>query len=851
MQPASSLKKEPSTVASGQPIEANKFVLPNGLTVVHDEEFAHPVASIQVWVKTGSIHEWATPGAGLSHFVEHMVFKGTDRRPGNRVAVDVQALGGQINAYTSFDRTVYYIDLPAEGAAEALDILADMLTAAQMREEDFKVERDVILREIDMGMDDPSRLLTRAVFSTAFNHHPYRFPVIGHRELFESLSHGSLLDYYRQRYVPGNMVLVVAGAVSREDLETALDASWNTLTASPVAPVFVPEEPAQMAPRTSRLQGDVNVCRGVISFRVPGLAHPDSAVLDVLASIIGGGMSSPLWIALRDQRKLVHAIETMVWNPGSSGLFWIGYTCDSGKGEEVEAAVFEELQNILNRGIDDSEVRKACKQALVADVSARQTMSGLASRLGVAEAIVGDLQYPRRYLDKLSSVTPAQVQEALQRYLLGGFCNYCSLDKEVSVKVHHKVQHEGLPEFQELKLINGARLLMQRDPRIPKVQVRFAGLGGPHYEFSHERGLTSLASTLLTRDTLYRKAEEVAGLAESAGIHFAEFTGNNIFGLAVDCLREDLPLALELLHQGCMAPALHQRCFDREREVQIARIAHDNDELFAHGLRQLRQHFFANHPFAWDSDGDPEALAQLSPRHARSLLQRLMVAPNAVLSVCGDIDPDSMAAWFEGLLLDFPKWHFEPSKARLTQPETTGFLEQHMPREQGLVLLGFPDSGLIAAEHFAFSVLAEILSDMSGPLFSRVREREGLAYYVGASRVIGLHDGMFLLYAGTEPKQVDKVRSLLLEELQKILQDGPPAEVFERARKHQRASILLGRQSAASRANQAALDVLAGRSANHWRMADETLASLTAQHVQDAAVKFLRPEAMLGLTIRP
>ncbi|MCD8481794.1 MAG: insulinase family protein [Verrucomicrobia bacterium] len=592
------LKNQQKEVNSEMRSSADRFVLPNGLTVIHDEDFAHPVASLQVWVKTGSIHESIAPGSGLSHFVEHMVFKGTERRPDNQVAIDVQALGGQINAYTSFDRTVYYIDLPAEGFVQGLDILSDMLSSATMAEEDYIVERDVILREIDMGNDDPSRQLTRSVFATAFNAHPYRFPVIGHRELFETISREQLIQYYKERYVPNNMVLVVTGAVSREDLTRALEQTWAALPRRPLTPVYIPGEPIQMANRESRLTGDVQVCRGVMTFRVPGLSHPDSPVLDILATVVGGGMSSPLWMALRDQKQLVHSIEAMVWNPGEDGLFWISYTCDSGKAHTVEAAVLQELRHILAIGIEEADIQKARKQARIADLSARQTMSGLASRLGLAEAIVGDLNYPHLYLEKLGKVTVEAVANALDKYLVSANYSTCSLDKPMGGRIDKKrPPQNALPDFKELQLMNGARLLMQTDKRIPKVQVRLVGMGGPHYEFANERGLTSLASTLLTRDTLTRSAADVAKTAENAGIHFAEFTGNNVFGLAVDCMREDLPLALELLYQGCLAPALVQSSFERERAVQIARIAHDNDELFSYGIRQLRHQFFAGHPF--------------------------------------------------------------------------------------------------------------------------------------------------------------------------------------------------------------------------------------------------------------
>ena len=149
------------------------FTLENGLLVVHQQNLAHPVVSAQVWIKTGSIHEDQHLGSGLSHFLEHMLFKGTERRKGGEIAREVQAFGGQINAYTAFDRTVYYIDGPAEALDKSLDLLADFVFHSTLPADEVLKERDVILREIDMTLDDPDRILSRSLFSTAYQQHPF------------------------------------------------------------------------------------------------------------------------------------------------------------------------------------------------------------------------------------------------------------------------------------------------------------------------------------------------------------------------------------------------------------------------------------------------------------------------------------------------------------------------------------------------------------------------------------------------------------------------------------------------------------------------------------------------------
>src|ERR1700704_6363676 len=190
-----------------EPVE--RTVLVNGLTLIIKRDTSAALASVQVWVKTGSIHEGANLGAGLSHFLEHMLFKGTTRRAGREISATVEAHGGYINAYTTFDRTAYYIDLPSEHTGVAIDLLADARVHSTLPADEAAKEKEVILREIAMTKDDPDNRLWDTLFSTAFREHPYRQPIIGHRDVFSAVTRDDLLVYYRARYAEGDVHLSI------------------------------------------------------------------------------------------------------------------------------------------------------------------------------------------------------------------------------------------------------------------------------------------------------------------------------------------------------------------------------------------------------------------------------------------------------------------------------------------------------------------------------------------------------------------------------------------------------------------------------------------------------------------
>jgi zinc protease len=246
-----------------EPVE--RVVLPNGLTLIVKPDRSAALASVQVWVKTGSVHEDEHLGAGLSHYLEHMLFKGTARRAGREISATVQAHGGYINAYTTFDRTVYYIDLPSEHTEVAVDILADAVLHSTLPADEVAREKDVILREIAMTRDDPDNRLWDTLFSVAFREHPYRQPIIGHREVFAAVSREDLMGYYRSRYVPNNLVVVVVGDVEAGAVRAMVERHFGNAPRTRLAPVLVPEEPAQLAPRTEHRFEDVEIVRGSVA----------------------------------------------------------------------------------------------------------------------------------------------------------------------------------------------------------------------------------------------------------------------------------------------------------------------------------------------------------------------------------------------------------------------------------------------------------------------------------------------------------------------------------------------------------------------------------------------------------
>lgn len=828
-----------------------RYVLPNGLTVLLKRDTSAPVASVQVWVKTGSIHEGAHLGAGLSHYLEHMLFKGTGRRAGRELSAAVQAHGGYINAYTTFDRTVYYIDVPAEHTRLAIDILADATLNSTLPAGEVAKEKDVILREIDMCLDDPDQRLGQALFETAFRTHPYRQPIIGHRDVFAASTREDLLGYYRERYAPNNLVVVIVGDIDPATTRAAVAEYFGGVARRRLAPVLVPEELPQLARRDLHLFEDVQVSRCGLGWQVPGLAHPDSPALEMLAMVLGHGDSSMLWQAVREKARLVHTIDAMAWNPGSSGLFYVSFLADPGKRAAAEAAIHGELARVARRGIPAAALAKAVRQAVASEINMRKTMAGQAARLGAAEVVVGDLDYPRRYFERLFALTAADLRRVLKHYLVPAKLTVVSSNpKDLPGSAPSAVvKPAATPDFEEIALPNGARLLLQPNRQLPNLHLRLAFAGGPLFEPADRRGANALLATLLTKDTTRRTAEEVAKAIESVGGSFGDYSGNNSFGLHAEVLPGDADLALELLADAVLRPALQPARLAIERAAALAALQEALDDVVTVGRKKLRERFFGAHPFAIESGGDETGLRSATPADLKALHARLLVAGNTVLAVAGDFDPRALGPKLKAFLGKLPAG--EVARPQPAWRVVAGDFVETQPRQQAVVFQAFPGPGLKSADYYVSEVADELFSGMSSQLFERVREEKSLAYFVRSSRVVGLETGMFYFYAGTHPQRYAEVLAEFAAEIARVQGGGVTAAELKRCQTRLKAAKRMALQANSARAAQAALNAVYGLPVNDWRNYDALIDAVTLADLGAFAQRYFVLPQRVQLVVKP
>jgi zinc protease len=829
--------------------------LPNGLQLILREDHSAPVVSAQAWAMTGSIHEGRWLGAGLSHVLEHMLFKGTTTRGAGRIDQEVQEAGGYMNAYTSFDRTVYWINVPNTGARVAVDILCDVMQHAALPPDDLAKEMDVIRREMDMGQDDPGMRASRRLFEVAYTRSPYRLTVIGYPDIFNQVAPEDIRGYYRERYAPNNLFFVVVGDMNAQEIEAQIRAAFQSAPEKALPPMVLPEEPRQIAPRMVVEEGPIELGHLHCSWHIPDLRHPDVPVLDVLAVLLGMGRSSRLYREVRERQGLVHSVDAWTYNPGNPGLIGLSAVVDGGKFEAAREALWAEVERVKQECISPAELTKAVKQFVAGHLSVRKTMQGQANDLGSGWLAANDLNFSSRYLDAVKRVAPADLQRVARQYLTPeNRTLYALLPTGTAPQATVTVESSTDHPIQKFELPNGLRLLVKEDHRLPFVEFRSVLRGGVLAETTASNGITQLMSRMLLQGTTTRSAEQIAREIESVGGSADTFGGNNSFGVSAEVMREDFTLGLDLVADLLRHPVFPGDALEREREIQLAGIAAQRDEMLRSAAMLLRRTLFGNGNYGLDSLGTEESVAGLSASGLADFHRRLAVPNNCVLAIYGDVEAGAVRAAVEK---SFDGWAGNSELAEAIRHPAAGLrplparAEEVRDKKQAVVIVGFPGVTLHSPDRYALELLQESCSDLGSRLFLRIREKLGLAYYTGAMNFLGLVPGFFAFYAGTEPAKAALVEQEMLAEAEMLRRSGLDEDELRRAKAKVIGQKKIARQELGGFAMGTALDELYGLGYANQDSEDAQFEAVTCTDIVAVAQKFLRVETAATAIVRP
>ncbi len=827
-------------------------VLPNGMTVLIQRDPAHPLVAYQAVVRTGSAFEGPMLGTGVSHVVEHMLFKGTARRPVGAVEKEAQSYGGTSQGFTTYDTTSYQLVVNKEFWAQAADLLVDALFNPAMDPEEFKKEREVVLRELKLRHDDPDQVAWDLLFSNAFRVHPYRTPIIGVEPMVNKLTREQTLQYHRSHYLPNEIVIGVVGDVDPEQVAKKLEELCAGIPPGSVAPAVLPEEPVPVAPREVVQEAQVALGVALVGFPSVSIGNPDLYPLDLLGWVLGGGRGSRLDRSLKE-RGIVHSVGAWNYTPLHPGLFVISMRMDADrKGDndrmpEALKEMFKELARAREELFTPAELQRAKRAMLHGYLADRQTVTAQAADLAGYEVLVGDPYFARRYLEGVERVTLEDLRRVAARYLKPERATVVKLLPRGGAETGEPVGPATVekPTVEKITLKNGMRVLLRPDHRLGLVTFQVSMLGGIRFETEKTNGGSGLTARMLLRGTGTRTAQEITEQVREMGGELSPFSGRNSIGLGMEVVSSERVQALRLLADLILDPTFPAEELEKERRLALAEIKTKEEDPFPWGMRRLAATLFTVHPYRFDPSGTPESISGLSREDLLSFYRRIRNTQRMVLSLIGDFKKEELLPILEETFGKIPPPSQDVKELPIPKEPPLSMLREHReqtPRQEALVMVGFRGLSVTDPRVPALDLVETILSGGAGRLFSEVRERRGLAYTVGCFSVHGADPGSFVLYAVTDPSHLESVRAALLEEVRRLRESAVAKEELAQAQQGLLGGRRIARQTFGALAAQIGLDELYGLGYNFAEEYDTAVAALAPQDLQQVAVDLLDPQ---------
>jgi zinc protease len=793
------------------PATVKRRVLANGLRVLVRRDVSAPVAAIVTYVNAGYFDE-TDDVVGIAHVLEHMYFKGTPRRGVGEIARQTKAVGGYLNAATIYDHTLYYAVVPTSGFVQALDVQADAYHNSLIDPDELSRELEVIIQEAKRKADNPAAVAIETLYESMHDRHRIRRWRIGREEGLRKLTRDDVLRFYRNFYRPSTTVLSIVGDLEPEYVFDHVERLYGDIAAGEPEHSPGPSEERDPGFRYRELAGDIAQTQISMGWRTEGTLHPDSAPLDMLATVLGAGRASRLYRATRE-RKLVSSVTAFNYTPRDVGVFAVQAESPPEKASSALDAVWDQLRRVRDEGIGVLELERARRITQSRWVRRLEDMEGQANYLAEWESL-GNWELGERYFERMVTVSPDEVTELERRYLRedqAAVLTYRpkttepiapsaevmrmrlerakveSLDATPQAERPSAVPITPPPELERVefgvhifRLPSGVPVLVKQRPESPLVYAGVFSLGGASAERSDIGGRTLLMARTALKGTARRTAVQIAEDGEMLGGSVGTVVGGDSVGWTISVPAPHAAAALELLADVAQHPSFAADALETERAIALADLATLRDDMYRYPMRLAVQTAFAGHPYGVPSMGTEQSLrAQTRDDLAQWHRSQILDAPS-VVAIVGDRDPGEMAAMaakhFQHLRFTEPRPLASPS-----WPDHLIEAAEQREKAQTAMVLSWPSPARTDDARFAVSMLVGIASGLGGRLFEELRDKQSLCYTVTAFASERRAAGTFNTYIATSPEKESVAREALLDELSKLRAELVSDEELQRA----------------------------------------------------------------------
>ncbi len=872
-------------------LKPQELTLSNGIPVVL-QHYEAPVAATYWWVNTGSADE-APSEAGFAHFLEHMLFKDaaakeSGRASTGRMARAIESLGGDINAYTSFEQTVYHVTSAAHHWEEVVDAFGTMAAPQKFLRSDFEREREVILEELRKNNDSPSRQLFQALFSATYKKHPYGKPVIGYPRTLKAAKVATLEAFYRRAYDPSRMGLILVGPLEDgtgkrvKGLMKLLEKRFGSRILAPRLKrkgLFArAAEPALRTRLESRVVPfDVKAPTIAISFRTPDLRHEDVPALDLMSGILGMGELGRLYQRLFYETSLVTNASGGLYIPREPGmLYFQAEMKDTSVLENVAFEMFKELARLRDEGPTDEELSRVLISAESEKLYASQTADGLAGRLGFLKYTMGDLDFDEQYLEELRAVDRKRVQQVASKYFDHRRMSLVVMvpkeEKEISIrsivdradeiftgpeepkeKVRVPSRAVGLvrgPEF--INRASGIQLVFHERPHSHASAIYATALGGLRLELAQpisgpgtDHGSSHMMSMTWTKGTRTKNAKEIAAEIEGRAAGMDGSSGRNTVGLHLTGLARDWRSLSSIFSEVLVEATFPENEVSHSRRVVEDSIRSIRDHSAQLCSQLFLETLFENHPYGRPTLGTLESIQLIDSFKLRSFHSAWIRPERLVLSVVGAVKRVEAERWIEELEQRMGCGSASQPHASMVRLDdepplkAPRWVEKRLGREQTHIIVGGLGTRIGDEDRYAIRLLQNLLGGQSGRLFIELREKKSLAYTVAPIHMEGVERGYIGTYIACSPSKEKEALNGIRQVLERLAAKGPTTAEMQRSREYYLGHRAMELQSDYSLASYYALNAVYGLPYLPEEAIVRKIRSVTARDIQKVCRKYL------------
>ena len=886
-----------------------KTVLPNGLTLITKELHDKPIVAQIIWYRVGSRNE-ELGQTGKSHFLEHMLFKGTDRYQKGEIDLITLRNGGANNAFTWLDFTAYYFTFASDRWQEALEIEANRMRHTTFAQQEFDSEKQVVEEELRIGLDGPWEALENEVWATAFREHPYHWPTVGWLGDLESATAADMKAYYDKWYHPQNATLVIVGDFNTREVVEKVEQLYGPLDRGPESRPLRIVEPPQRGEKRVIVKKDTPVERLLIGYHAPAVGDADSYALHVAETILSTGKTSRLYQRLVEKDQSVTQVKASYNDHIDPSLFYIQAELKPGFAlDDVERAVYEEIERLKSEGFEAAQLEKAKRQIEADLVLSNEEFLQQAILLGqyetiaVADRIQEDsrgYKYLDTMLDRFRAVTAEDVARAAQKYFTrdnrtvgflvadtseiaaraSGSSAIANLKSEISnpkSRMNRAAFRTGVGptsaadqetgavisakprlDVERLVLPNGMVVLLSENHTTSSVSINAVVQAGSRFEPDAKAGLASLVGELIDEGTKTRTSDEIAEAVEAVGGRFITVGDYQASGVRAAFLSSDISLGLEITADVLMNATFPEEKVRQHVDRRVAQIKSRLDVPRVQASDEFNQQVFKGHPLHRPPVGYGSTVKTLTREDCLDFYGRYYVPNNTILAIVGDIDKVEVKNRIEEVFANWEK------AADFHTPDVPGpkgpsvAVEKFVPapKEQVNIFIGHVGVDRRNPDYYSLLVMDTILGSSPG-FTSRIprilRDEQGLAYstYSNITASAGIDPGRFVAYIGTSPENLNKAVEGLRREISRIVNEPVTTQELESAKAYLTGSFVFDFQTNAQTAEFLIETEVYGLGYDYLEKYPELIRAVTVEEITRVTRTYLDPERLTTVVVGP